>query len=503
MPSKSPQQIATTLANWIDSGQSLRQWVAQHPGVSRNTLAQAKKTVGDAPRSEWPALLKVEKPSKGRPINPIPAQIWQIFLSDYLRKKRPTLSSAYARTKAIAKAHGWKIPTEQTFRRRIAAEWTQLELKYAREGEHAGASLLPPQRRSVAHIVAGAWLNGDGYESRAYVRWADGTVSKAHIWSWQDIHSRKILSWCISPSESAASLRSSLQTAIKLVGIPTDVTIDNTRGAANKWLSGGIKHRYRFKYVEHEPEGIFKRLGIEPHWTMVIEGQGWGQGKPIERTHRLYADYLDKDPALDAHWKKSNPIPAAEFTAVVNRVLRAINAEQGRQTETAEGGSYNDAFARSFSQAIPIWPTEQQLHESFLIETKGLPDQHGVISLRVADGWTGIYRYQHPDLQTSNPQRLTVRFDPDELSAGIHVYNGDRHICTAARLWDQKYDSVRASKQAASFRKRAKTAAKRHVEAQALLTQAELAARLTPTEEEDPVVKPAAYRLHRSRRESA
>ena len=32
-------------------------------------------------------------------------------------------------------------------------------------------------------------------------------------------------------------------------GIPEDfhITIDNTRGAANKWLTGGAPNRYRFK----------------------------------------------------------------------------------------------------------------------------------------------------------------------------------------------------------------------------------------------------------------
>jgi len=33
--------------------------------------------------------------------------------------------------------------------------------------------------------------------------------------------------------------------------------IDNTRGAANKWLTGGAPNRYRFKVKEDDPKGPF------------------------------------------------------------------------------------------------------------------------------------------------------------------------------------------------------------------------------------------------------
>ncbi|VEI46997.1 Bacteriophage Mu transposase [Actinobacillus equuli] len=39
-------------------------------------------------------------------------------------------------------------------------------------------------------------------------------------------------------------------------GIPRHITIDNTRAAANKWMTGGVPNRYRFKVKPDDPKGI-------------------------------------------------------------------------------------------------------------------------------------------------------------------------------------------------------------------------------------------------------
>lgn len=69
----------------------------------------------------------------------------------------------------------------------------------------------------------------------------------------------KILGWRCDVSENIDSIRLSFMDVVTRYGIPEDfhITIDNTRGAANKWLTGGAPNRYRFKVKEDDPKGLF------------------------------------------------------------------------------------------------------------------------------------------------------------------------------------------------------------------------------------------------------
>ena len=53
--------------------------------------------------------------------------------------------------------------------------------------------------------------------------------------------------------------------------------IDNTRAAANKDVTGGVKNRYRFKVSEDEPLGLIPQLGAEGplgnSWNTVKRSQ--------------------------------------------------------------------------------------------------------------------------------------------------------------------------------------------------------------------------------------
>ncbi len=152
-----------------------------------------------------------------------------------------------------------------------------------RKGDNALARMFPSQQRTVAQLHAMEWINGDGYQHNVFVQWYNGEVIRPKTWVWQDVHSRKIIGWRTDVSENSDSIRLSLMDAISEFGKPEHVTIDNTRAAANKWLSGGVPNRYRFKVKPDDPMGILPMLGIQVHWTSVIGGKGWGQAKPIER----------------------------------------------------------------------------------------------------------------------------------------------------------------------------------------------------------------------------
>jgi putative transposase len=95
------------------------------------------------------------------------------------------------------------------------------------------------------------------------------------------------------------------------------VTIDNTLAAANKTMSGGIKHRFRFKVRDDEPDGVFKLLGVDVHWATP----GHGQAKPIERAFGVggVGEYIDKAPEFAGAWSGSSTKDKPEYDGRTRR----------------------------------------------------------------------------------------------------------------------------------------------------------------------------------------
>ncbi|PQO09793.1 transposase, partial [Shigella flexneri] len=158
--------------------------------------------------------------------------------------------------------------------------------------------------------------------------------------------------------------------------IPEDfhITIDNTRGAANKWLTGGAPNRYRFKVKEDDPKGLFLLMGAKMHWTSVVAGKGWGQAKPVERAFGVggLEEYVDKHPALAGAYTGPNPqakpdnygdhaVDAELFLKTFAEGVAMFNARTGRETEMCGGKlSFDDVFEREYARTIVRKPTEEQ-----------------------------------------------------------------------------------------------------------------------------------------------
>lgn len=120
-----------------------------------------------------------------------------------------------------------------------------------------------------------------------------------------------------------------------------EITIDNTRAAANKWMTGGVANRYRFKVKEDDPLGMIPMLGIKLHWSSVLLGKGHGRAKPIERAfgNGGLEEYIDKAPVLKGLYTGSNPMAkpdnygervadADEFLRMVAEGVAMFNAKR-------------------------------------------------------------------------------------------------------------------------------------------------------------------------------
>lgn len=419
---------------------------------------------------------------------------WEFIKADYLRPEKPTTSACYERLKRAAQQHNWAIPAERTLARRLNdIPVTIRTLK--RDGESALVGLYPAQERTVKDVHALQWINGDGYQHNVFVKWpGEDKPVRPKTWFWQDIHSRKILAYRVDLSENTDSIRLSFGDLVDQYGIPEHVVIDNTRAAANKWMTGGVKNRYRFKVKEDDPLGLFPTLGIKIHWTSVIAGKGHGQAKPIERSFGVggIGEYVDKHPKFAGAYTGENPmakpdnygktaVPVETFIATLQEEITAWNSRTKRRTEMCAGvKSYDQAFNDSYKTSVIQKANPEQRRLWMLTAEAIRVKKDGSFTLE-AGAAKGISknRYSAFELIEYAGHKIIVRFDPQDLHGLVYAYTLDnRFIAHASCISVTGFGDTEAARSFNRQRERFVKASKLAAQAENRMSIIEVADRL-------------------------
>ncbi|MFV0450075.1 MAG: transposase domain-containing protein [Vibrio sp.] len=480
--------------------------VANEYGISKMSLRRACAKVKDFAPEDWaPALLdrnkEVATEIKSKRFAYITPAAWDFFKADYLRLEQPTMAACYERLIEAAPQHGWKVPSLKSLDRRIRHEVPHQQRVMLRKGEHALMDLYPSQERTVEGLHALEWINGDGYQHNVFVKWFNGEILRPKTWFWQDVYSRKIVGWRCDISENTDSIRLSLMDVCERYGVPKEITIDNTRAAANKWMTGGVPNRYRFKVKEDDPLGIIPMLGMKLHWSSVILGKGHGQAKPIERAFGVGGldEMIDKHPLCAGAYTGPNPmakpdnygskaIDAEEFLKALAAGVEMYNNKQNRRTEICQGMmSFNDAFNASYAEAPIRKATQEQLQLMMLqAEAVTVNKKHATITLDAGGSLKGRKnRYHHEALFDYVGQKLVARFDPLKLHDSVEIYTlqGVR-ICTAECLEKVGFGDTQAAREHKRKRTQFTKANKVAAQAQTDMDALEVAAMMKPLEED-------------------
>lgn len=399
--------------------------------------------VKDADRSLWLPLLMdsygAHSESREAAFTP---EAWAFFRADYFRNERPQFGSCYERLKRAASANGWVIPSPSSIKRKILREIPKTHQTYLRDGTYALSRMYPSLIRTVAGIEAMEWVNGDGYKHNVWVRWHNGHIIRPKTWLWQDVRTRKILAYRCDESENTNMIRLALLDVVNKYGIPKHLTIDNTKAAANKKMTGGVKNRYRFKVREDEVQGIIPALGIQLHWTTVRYGRGRGQAKPIERafSHGGLGELVDKHPLLagyhagdNALYKPDNyqgnkaGVDYESFILALEEGIQMFNERQDRATEICQGKlSFNQAFERDYAVTEKRWATPEQLRYLLTLHEEVTLKENGTFTLKAGGEVQGLRnRYEAYELIGTNHKKVVVRYDPNNLHDAVWVYSLD------------------------------------------------------------------------------
>lgn len=476
--------------------------VAKVMGDSRPTIYRWFDLVRNIDRSDWLAALVpgyVGRTTKAECSD----EAWEFFKSQYLRPEAPAVATCYEWTKQTAAEHGWTVPALRTINRWVN-EIPRTVRVLAREGEVALMALYPSQQRTVRDLYAMFWINGDGYQHNVFVKFPDGTIGRPKTWFWQDIYSRRVLAKRTDRTEHSDMIRLALGDVIEKFGIPEHATIDNTRAAANKWMTAGVKTRYRFKVKEEDPIGLMPQLNIQVHWTSVHKGKGHGQAKPVERAFGVggLGEYVDKHPRFAGAYTGPNTSAKPEnygdtavdwdvFVKTLDEAIGYWNQREGRRTEICNGqSSFEMAFKQSYEKNAHLIrkPTDAQRRMWMLTAEQVTVQRDGAVVLNAGTGPQGRNRYSCDALLNHAGTKVVVRFDPDRLHECVHIYKPDgRYIGEAECIHAAGFGDTSAGRERQRLRKQQLKAAKAAAAAESRMTAIDAAALMPQPEPEAPL----------------
>ncbi len=445
-------------------------------------------------RSDWLAHLAPRHRDARRTVARRDAtEFMRRLKSDYLRLSQPSFSACWRRARRYCEAKGLPWLTERTARRRLMAEVPRVTRIFAREGQAGLARCFPPQIRSRAEMGALEWVDADFHKFDIFARWPDGTVSRPQLVAFHDIYSGKVLSWRVDWSPNKVAVAAAWGDMVENYGLPEHVLFDNGREFANKWMTGGAKTRFRFKTIEDEPLGILELCGVKIHWATPAHGQA----KPVERAFRDFADAISRDPRFEGAWVGNRPdakpenyasraIEIEEFIRVVADGIAEHNARPGRRSETARGRSFDEVFAESYASR-PIRQATDAQKRLWLMgqEVRKLHAGHGRVMLMGNTYWAAW-------MNEFAGQSLVLRFDPEDLHAGVHVYDRQgQYLGFAPCEVAEGFGDAAAARKLAAKRARIRKAERKLVEQHRELSAAELGRGMDETATE-PAPLPAA-----------
>lgn len=424
--------------------------VAKERHVAVATISNWKAMVRGKKRADWLAALAPNYGGQSRRSECHP-EAYDVLKSDFLRYEGPTFTSCYRRVKRAAKTHGWSpIPSERALRRHLDADVPRAVQIMARETKEVAKTLYPAQRRTRDHLHAMEAVNMDGHKFDVFVKLPDqDKPTRMILIALQDLYSNKFVAWRLAETENKESVRLVIGDMVERYGIPDRISLDNGRAFTSKSISGGAKTRFRYKIRDEDPNGLLVALGVEIHWTTPYSGQS----KPIERAFRDLADTIAKHPVCAGAYVGNKPDAKPEnygskaveldvFKKLVDQEIHAHNTREGRTTPIAKGRSFAQVFADSIAEPTTIvrWPTLAQKSLWLMAAER--------IRTKKSNGEISLYdnRYWCEALTAYAGQKVTVRFDPQKLFAGVKIYDAeDRLIAEAPCIDDSGFHDVAAA----------------------------------------------------------
>lgn len=434
--------------------------VSVRVAVSEKTLWNWLALVDGVAREDRLAYLAPRRGGSKRRRVAVDDRFLDLVKASYFQQSPVPLTAAHDWAVEAAEAEGIPIAPLHQVRRIIDATVPKHVQVYLRKGAHALARYFPHQTRDKTYMRALEAVQADYHKFDVFIQFPGrekpGRIQMIAI---SDIYSGKFLSYRLSETANSHTVQLTFGDMVRRYGIPDHVLLDNGHEFVNKVMTGQVEHRHRFKIKDDDVLGLFPLLGIQVHFAKP----GWGQAKPIERAFRdlcqrvaMHPEFVGAYTGRNTQEKPENyasrAIPLDQFKQVLDREIAAHNARRGRRSEVANQRSFDEVFNSSYSNA-PIRKATEEQQRIWLLRGEGVraDRKNGELKLYETRYWAEwMYRIAG--------QKVTVRVDPDDLHAGLFVYEMDgTFLGEAPALVKGKFFDVGGAKE----HKRAKKAFER------------------------------------------
>lgn len=450
-------------------------------GVSEKTLWNWLALVEGVAREDRLAYL-APRPggAKGRRIE-VDARFLDLVKASYFTQSGAPLTAAHEWAVRAAGAEGIPVAPIHQVRRIIEATVPRHVQIFLRKGPHALARYFPHQTRDKTYMRVLECVQADYHKFDVFIRFPGrekpGRIQMIAI---SDVYSGKFLAYRLSETANGHTVQLTFADLVRRYGIPEHVLLDNGHEFVNKVMTGQVDERFRFKNKDDDVLGLFPLLGIDVHFATP----GWGQAKPIERAFRDLCDRVAKHPEFVGAYTgphtqakpenyQSKAIPLEQFRAVLDREIAAHNARRGRRSEVANKRSFDEVFNEGYAMG-PIRKATEEQQRLWLLRGEGVRAHRNNGEIKLYDT-----RYWAEWMHQVAGQQVTVRFDPDDLHAGVLVYSMDGTFLGEAPVMKKgKFLSVEDAKDHARNKKAFERATKEAASLQREISGSEIAAKL-------------------------